>query len=157
MNSNLSDNTTRYFGLRPIHFELRNSVASSVSVAGSFNDWNPQFAPMTRESLDHWVRTIPLSEGVYEYCLVVDGEWILDPLNQFSVENPFGGRNSVFTVEPLDQTSHNRDAERQVMSGAAKDMRDQLRGRAAKACEEFATSAGMNSTAGRTCLGPRLE
>jgi hypothetical protein len=143
--------------LIPIIFEFRHSSASSVCVAGSFNDWNPQLGPMTRDSRDHWVRTIPLSRGYYEYCLVVDGQWILDPLNQLSVENPFGGRNSLFNVDANGHCAHNQDAERNVMSGAPEERRAQLHTFATKACEAFATPAGFNSTAGRTCLGPRAE
>lgn len=55
---------------------------------------------MTQDSSEDWVRTIPLSAGTYEYCLVVDGQWMLDPMNELSVENRFGGRNSVRTVAP---------------------------------------------------------
>ena len=36
--------------------------------------------------------------GTYEYCLVVDGQWIPDPLVSETVPNPFGGRNSVLHV-----------------------------------------------------------
>ena len=39
-----------------------------------------------------------LAPGVYEYCLVVDGEWMADPSTEESVPNPFGGRNSVLRV-----------------------------------------------------------
>jgi hypothetical protein len=34
----------------------------------------------------------------YEYCLVVDGRWIPDPLARETVPNPFGGKNSVLKV-----------------------------------------------------------
>ena len=33
-----------------------------------------------------------------KYCLVVDGQWMLDPLVPETVPNPFGGRNSVLRV-----------------------------------------------------------
>jgi hypothetical protein len=112
---------------------------------------------MRRESSDHWVRTILLPQGGYEYCLVVDREWILDPLNQLSVANPFGGRNSVFTVEPFDQGPHLREAETKIMSGAAKAQQDQIRNFAANECRRFAAPARFDSTIGRTCLGPRPQ
>jgi hypothetical protein len=39
-----------------------------------------------------------LAPGTYEYCLVVDGQWMPDPLAKETVPNPFGGRNSVLKV-----------------------------------------------------------
>jgi hypothetical protein len=41
----------------------------------------------------------------YEYCLVVDGQWIPDPKAKETVGNPFGGRNSVLTVSPKPEAS----------------------------------------------------
>ena len=40
-------------------------------------------------------RMTALAPGTYEYCLVVDGQWISDPLANETVANPFGGRNSI--------------------------------------------------------------
>jgi Glycogen recognition site of AMP-activated protein kinase len=40
-----------------------------------------------------------LEPGTYEYCFVVDGKWIPDPLAKEMVPNPFGSRNSVITVQ----------------------------------------------------------
>jgi len=39
-----------------------------------------------------------LAPGTYEYCLVVDGQWMPDPLASETVPNPFGGRNSLLKV-----------------------------------------------------------
>jgi hypothetical protein len=39
-----------------------------------------------------------LPAGIYEYRLVVDGQWIADPLASETVPNPFGGRNSLRKV-----------------------------------------------------------
>lgn len=141
--------------LMAIEFELRNDKAGAVSVAGTFNDWSPDAGAMTRENLDHWVRTMALPAGTYEYCFVVDGEWILDPGNQLSVDNPFGGRNSLFVVERRNEALHRRDAEHETIAGAAHDLREQLSNRAAKMCAAFAASAGDDTNAARTGLGPR--
>lgn len=35
----------------------------------------------------------------YEYKLVVDGEWILDPANAAAADNGFGGQNNILVVE----------------------------------------------------------
>ena len=141
--------------LTPVDFELRNDKASLVCVAGSFNDWEPESGRMTRENKDHWVRTFALPAGAHEYLLVVDGEWLVDPINPASVENPYGGRNSLFTVAPANHALHDRNAALQTIAGEADGLREQLRTRASKLCAEIPLSAGENSTAGRTCLGPR--
>jgi hypothetical protein len=39
--------------------------------------------------------------GIYEYCLVVDGSWIPDPLALEHVPNPFGGKNSILEVNRM--------------------------------------------------------
>jgi hypothetical protein len=36
--------------------------------------------------------------GRHEYLFVVDGQWLPDPKAKESVQNPFGGRNSVLVV-----------------------------------------------------------
>jgi hypothetical protein len=46
-----------------------------------------------------------LAPGTYEYCLVVDGQWMPDPLARETVPNPFGGRNSVLKVAGLPEES----------------------------------------------------
>ena len=45
-----------------------------------------------------WRKELVLPPGVYEYRLVVDGEWMTDPLGQATSPNPFGGLNSVLNV-----------------------------------------------------------
>ena len=45
-----------------------------------------------------WLKKTGLAAGTYEYCLVVDGRWMPDPLAAESVPNPFGGRNSLLKV-----------------------------------------------------------
>lgn len=45
-----------------------------------------------------WVKDLVLPPGVYEYRLVVDGEWMPDPQARDSKPNPFGGANSILNV-----------------------------------------------------------
>jgi len=45
-----------------------------------------------------WVKELVLPPGVYEYRLVVDGEWMADPRASESAPNPFGEMNSVLKV-----------------------------------------------------------
>lgn len=46
-----------------------------------------------------WMKVLILPVGIYEYCLVVDGAWMPDPLAAEHVPNPFGGKNSILAVE----------------------------------------------------------
>jgi hypothetical protein len=59
-----------------------------------------------------------LPPGTYEYCLVVDGEWMPDPLVKDTVLNPFGGRNSVLKVATSSEAAHLTDAENLPLKNA---------------------------------------
>jgi 1,4-alpha-glucan branching enzyme len=87
---------------QPLHIEVRleftRPVASTVFVAGTFNEWHPTVTPMIPIAEGRWLKKLRLPPGRYEYCLVVDGEWMPDPLATESVPNPFGGCNSVLHV-----------------------------------------------------------
>ena len=72
--------------------------ASTVHLAGSFNDWNPTAWPMENDG-DAWTTTRVIAEGSYEYKFVIDGsEWITDPANPERADDGFGGFNSVVRV-----------------------------------------------------------
>ena len=80
------------------HLELVKPEAKSVFVAGSFNGWNPAKTPLTRVTDGKWVGDLAGISGRHEYLFVVDGQWLPDPNAKESVQNPFGGRNSVLVV-----------------------------------------------------------
>lgn len=70
----------------------------SVQLAGSMTNWSPDDVEFTFRR-DYWDCTVALNPGVYQYQLVVDGEWILDPANPVTVPNGMGGTNSQLTIE----------------------------------------------------------
>jgi len=84
--------------LVPVRFEFTNPTATTVGVAGTFNDWHPEAKAMHPLGNGRWLKETALPPGNYEYCLVVDGRWMPDPLAKETVPNPFGGRNSVLKV-----------------------------------------------------------
>jgi len=84
--------------LVPVHFEFTHPTASTVCIAGTFNDWKPEAKPMHDVGGGHWLKETVLPPGTYEYCLVVDGKWMPDPRALETVPNPFGGRNSLLKV-----------------------------------------------------------
>jgi 5'-AMP-activated protein kinase regulatory beta subunit len=53
--------------------------AQEVSVGGTFNDWNPARAPMSRSRDGTWHITLKLAPGAYEYKFLVDGKWCCKP------------------------------------------------------------------------------
>jgi hypothetical protein len=78
--------------------EFVNPAAKKVCVAGSFNNWQPERTPLKPSSNGRWLGDLKVAPGRYEYLFVVDGQWLPDPNARESVQNPFGGRNSVLTV-----------------------------------------------------------
>jgi hypothetical protein len=97
--------------LVPVRFEFTDAKATSVCLAGTFNHWQPESKTPHSTSTGRWWKEIALAPGTYEYCLVVDGQWMPDPLARETVPNPFGGRNSVLKVAISPEATHLADAE----------------------------------------------
>ncbi|MBQ7346283.1 MAG: type I pullulanase, partial [Oscillospiraceae bacterium] len=77
-------------------------TATSVYLAGSFNDWSQTANQMTSSS-GVFSTTLTLQPGVHEYKFVVDGEWVTDPGN--GNVGGFDG-NSVVVVSSDDETEN---------------------------------------------------
>jgi len=85
--------------IKTVQIEFADAVAESVAIAGTFNDWRPEFTPMVPVGEGRWVRNLRLPIGTYEYCLVLDGnKWVPDPQAREIAPNQFGGFNSVLKV-----------------------------------------------------------
>jgi 1,4-alpha-glucan branching enzyme len=97
--------------LEPVRLEFTHPTASTVCVAGTFNDWHAEAKPMHPLGGGAWLKEMVLPPGNYEYCLVVDGVWMPDPLAKETVPNPFGGRNSILKVADSPEEAHLADAE----------------------------------------------
>jgi 1,4-alpha-glucan branching enzyme len=98
MKKNKTNNKTDGENGQPVRIEFINATASTISIAGTFNDWRPGVTPMVSLGDGHWFKELALKPGVYEYRLVVDGQWMPDPQASSAVPNPFGGSNSLLTV-----------------------------------------------------------
>jgi len=59
------------------------------------SNWNGKYMQMGNGG---WVGDVAVNPGKYEYLFVVDGQWLPDPNAKESVQNPFGGVNSVLMV-----------------------------------------------------------
>ncbi|MCK5839677.1 MAG: hypothetical protein KAG99_07500 [Bacteroidales bacterium] len=96
-------------------FEPKGKIFNAVQVAGSINGWNPSATNM--QWMDNtWQATVMLDPGIYQYQLVFDGLWSLDPGNPDSIDNNAGGFNSLLVVGDKDKqpphlftTSHNKN------------------------------------------------
>jgi 1,4-alpha-glucan branching enzyme len=84
-----------------VHFEFASPTAESVFIAGSFNEWRENATPMIALEPGRWAKDLTLPPGAYEYRLVVDGQWLTDPLARETAPNPFGSRNAVLRLGEL--------------------------------------------------------
>ena len=83
-----------------VTFRVRAEVGSKVSVAGSFNDWDPAAKPMTdKNGNGEFTCTMNLAKGRYEYKFVINGTWCADPECTDWVQNDMGTLNSVKVVD----------------------------------------------------------
>jgi 1,4-alpha-glucan branching enzyme len=74
---------------RPVHIEFNRPSARTISIVGTFNEWRPGATRMASLGDGRWFKELMLKPGIYEYQLVVDGEWMLDPRASETVSNPF--------------------------------------------------------------------
>jgi 1,4-alpha-glucan branching enzyme len=106
--------------LQPVRFEFTHPTARTVCVAGTFDNWRPDAKPMHPLGGGRWLKETVLPPGTYEYCLVVDGKWMPDPLARETVPNPFGGVNSVLKVARSPEESHLASAEHSPLENTNK-------------------------------------
>lgn len=73
--------------------------ARHVTVAGSFNGWDPSAAPMRRTEDGLFQLDLTLARGRHEYMFVVDGErWVTDRLAAIHTADDFGNVNAVLEI-----------------------------------------------------------
>ena len=83
-----------------VTLELDRPDADFVHVAGEFNDWKPNDIALEKGDDGIWRVTLDLEAGRYEYKFIINGQdWVADPANPDKVADPYGGSNSVLTVE----------------------------------------------------------
>ena len=84
--------------VRDFEFSFTSPKATEVSVAGTFNNWDPKTHRLTRDKRGRWRTVVALPPGRHEYRFVVDGEWVSDPKAENTVANAFGNTNGVITL-----------------------------------------------------------
>ncbi len=84
---------------RRVTFLLEDEPGKVVAVAGSFNDWLPDKQLVDKNGDGIYTGTMMLEPGVYEYKIVINGEWKIDERNPNFVPNDIGSLNSVLELE----------------------------------------------------------
>ena len=76
----------------------RDPDVTQVTIAGTFNGWNPEGITMERTG-DVWTAQLILPPGTYEYMFIENGEnWVTDPLALQTRDDGFGRKNAVLDV-----------------------------------------------------------
>jgi hypothetical protein len=89
----------RAAGETGIPFAIEAPSASSISVVGDFNDWNPSVTPLERSSDGRWIVRLKLRPGRYRYSYLVDGtRWVADPAHPAPPDRDFDAPTSLVTV-----------------------------------------------------------
>ncbi|HLG39738.1 MAG TPA: hypothetical protein VI461_08725 [Chitinophagaceae bacterium] len=79
-----------------VRFYLRGYTnAKRVTLAGSFNNWDPDALEMTRTD-SGWVANVKLGPGKYWYKFIADRNWMIDSDNRLSENDGQGNTNSIF-------------------------------------------------------------
>jgi len=97
--SGSGDYTNSVLAFKPTHtFRLDGyQDAGSVIVTGTFCDWSPSGYRMVKDN-GGWIFPVHLGKGKWLYKFIVDGDWILDPVNPDVEENQYGTGNSVLWI-----------------------------------------------------------
>lgn len=82
-----------------VQFMLEAPSATTVAVAGDFNDWGPDFTLEDADGDGVWTGRVPIQPGVHSYMFLIDGtEWQTDPLADRYQDDGFGNRNAILAV-----------------------------------------------------------
>ncbi len=83
---------------REVVLDFQDLACRRLQIAGDFNDWIPDGGVETRKQDGSWQKVLHVPEGAYEYRVIIDGVWQLDPNNPHEVSNQLGGNNSLLRV-----------------------------------------------------------
>lgn len=90
--------TPRNRRTRSVPFVARLPRAQDVRVSGDFTGWTRAGVPLWDEGDGSWRTMLPLDPGVYQYRLVIDGDWADHEEAVHRVKNPLGGDNCILIV-----------------------------------------------------------
>lgn len=102
---------------KQVSFRLQAPEAGRVTVAGTFNGWNPVALAMTKAVDGTWSASLDLAPGAYLYKFVVDGKWIADP-NGGAPVPPDG--NSALWITPDGKMPEHKRGDGKIVAFAVK-------------------------------------
>ncbi len=81
-------------------FTYYDPYARSVGIAGDFNNWTlTQLSKLEQSEKGNWTKIFNLKPGLYRYKFIVDGKWVIDPLNSNYEMDDYGNINSLFEMK----------------------------------------------------------
>lgn len=83
---------------RSVAFRTELPLASDVRVTGDFTGWSLGGIPLWDDGDGSWRTLLSLDPGVYQYRMVIDGDWADHDEAHIRVVNPYGGENCILTV-----------------------------------------------------------
>lgn len=80
-----------------VRFVYIDKEAESISVAGDFNDWEPEsLSQQTVNGQQVWTGLVSMSRGEHSYMFLKNGEqWLTDPMAPVHRNDGFGNKNAV--------------------------------------------------------------
>ncbi|MDP2957728.1 MAG: glycogen-binding domain-containing protein [Longimicrobiales bacterium] len=81
-----------------VQFSLEAPGASSVRVAGDFDEWRGSYELTDPDGDGVWSGRVPVQPGMHTYMFLVDGAWVSDPRADRYTDDGFGNRNAVLAV-----------------------------------------------------------
>jgi len=95
---------------RGIELVYKDATATSVSVAGEFNNWDASANPMQKDG-ENWKINLELEPGKYPYKFVVNGtDWKPDPNCSETIDDGYGGQNSLLVVGGIKKVKSKKTA-----------------------------------------------
>lgn len=81
-----------------VTFSIEAAPESSVFVAGSFNEWNPDKNQLKKQKSGKFSARFSVPKGQHEFKYVIDGNWVTDESAEV-VWNDQGSQNNLINVE----------------------------------------------------------
>jgi len=82
-----------------VRFTYEDKFAKSVSVAGTFNNWERNQFYLEKNQHGIWTIVVQIPQGEYEYKYCVDGLWKYDPKNPDRIDDGQGDYKSILVIE----------------------------------------------------------
>jgi hypothetical protein len=102
--------------------------ASTVSLAGTFNQWTVDGCAMTRDDDGWWRARLTLDDGDHAFQYVIDGhEWMADFAAGGVERNGFGCWVSLLSVDRTSRRERTLDRELTAILGLLNEAADRLR------------------------------